>query len=179
MDGFVQKHLGTNMLYFTIGLPRSGKSTYCKEWSQQYPNRVIVSSDSIRLAITGKRYEPLAETLVFATKHIMIRSLLSLNYDVIVDGTHSTEISITRLLEIDKNAKYVIIPTRPEICIDRAYQTNQPDLVPTINRINKNLLSLGLNYTDPEVCIKNIDSFINTVLFKIKERNLYNECVLS
>lgn len=127
-------------LYYTIGLPRSGKSTICTEWAKKAPMRAIVCSDNIRLALTGKRYEPLAETMVFATKHIMIRSLLDRGFDVVVDGTHSTEISIQRILEIDINAIHVIVDTPPEVCKQRAIDSGHSDLADgIIDRIYNNL----------------------------------------
>jgi hypothetical protein len=104
--------------------------------------RAIVSSDDIRLALTGKRYEPLAETMVFATKHVMIRALLNRGFDVIVDGTHSTEISIQRILEIDINATPLPIKTSRNTCVERAIKTNQHDLIPSIDRVYNNLNKL-------------------------------------
>lgn len=150
-------------LYFTIGLPRSGKSTYCEQWCNQ-SKRVIVSSDDIRMSMTNQRYNPYTETLVFATKHIMVRALLRRGFDVIVDGTHSTEISIMRLLEIDINAQHVIIDTPLEECVRRAKLTNQEDLIPTIQRIDKNMKAMG-----------HIASFISNIKEKVKERNLYGQ----
>ena len=135
-------------LYYTIGNMRSGKSTLCTEWAKNKPMRTIVNSDSIRLALTGKRYEPLAETQVFAIKHIMIRALLERGFDVMVDGTHSTEISIQRILEIDINAEEMPIITPLQECIERANKTNQPDLIPSIYRVHKNLCELGLYSAD-------------------------------
>lgn len=126
-------------LSFLIGLPRSGKSTYSRKWSEQKPGRVVVNSDSIRLALHGNRYCPLAETMVFAIKHVIIRAHLHNGYEVLVDGTHTTDISMKRLLEIDTNAKPILIQTPKELCIERALATNQPDLVPVINKINGNL----------------------------------------
>lgn len=159
-------------LFFSIGLPRSGKSTYGMQWAKDGPMRAVVSSDKIRLAITGKRYEPLAETLVFATKHIMIRTLLDTGFDVYVDGTHSTEISITRLLEIDENAKAVIFDTDLQTCIDRAIATNQNDLIPAILRIHKNLLKIGWNVENNHSALQdNLVSIMNN----IKDRNLYGK----
>lgn len=149
-------------LFFTIGLPRSGKSTYCKKWAAEKSMRSVVSSDSIRLAATGQRYNPYSETLVFATKHIMIRALLDYGFDVIVDGTHSTEVSLTRLYEIDINARHVIIPTTAKVCRERAIATNQADLIPSINRIDNNLLHLD-----------GLDSFLEYVREKVRDRNLY------
>lgn len=134
-------------LYFTIGMPRSGKSTYCNKWAAEKPNRVIVSSDDIRFALHGKRYEPLAETMVFAIKHIMTRAHLNRGNDVIVDGTHSTRLSIQRLLEIDRLAVAVTIETPADECIRRAIATNQEDLIPVISRIDAQiqyLNSIGL-----------------------------------
>lgn len=182
-----------NLLY-TIGLQRSGKSTICDKWAKAAPMRAIVNSDSIRLALTGKRYEPLAETMVFATKHVMIRALLNRGFDVIVDGTHSTEISIQRILEIDINAKAIPIQTEYSTCIQRAIDTNQSDLVPSINRVYNNLVRLGLysqdysdwRYDDISLCIHSENGIIeyfdstgqfNIAIDKIKqkviERNLY------
>lgn len=131
-------------LLYCIGLPRSGKSTICTKWANEKPMRAIVNSDSIRLALTGRRYEPLAETQVFATKHVMIRALLERGFDVIVDGTHSTEISIKRILEIDINAKAIPVHCDIDDAKARAKATNQFDLDESIDRINKNMLNLGL-----------------------------------
>lgn len=160
-------------LYFCIGLPRSSKSTFCNKWVMNRPMSVIVSSDDIRLAIHGKRYEPLAETLVFATKHIMIRALLNRGFDVIVDGTHSTEISIQRLLEIDEKAVAIVFDASKETCIQRAIDSGQEDLIPAIERIETNLLKLGWipNKHDQGAVHKSLVK----ILDKVKERNLYSK----
>ncbi len=159
-------------LYFTIGMPRCGKSTYCDEWVKNGENRVIVCSDNIRKALSGQRYQPLAETMVFAIKHIMIRAHLERGASVIVDGTHSTEISIQRLLEIDNNAVAVIFDTPAEECIKRAINTKQEDLIPVIKRIENNLLKLGWSSNKEMI---NINPTLNKILEKIKERNLYGD----
>lgn len=143
-------------LFYTIGLPRSGKSSIVNKWASKKPMRAIVSSDNIRLALTGKRYEPLAETMVFATKHVMIRALLDRGFDVCVDGTHSTEISIQRILEIDHQAQHVIVDTDLETCIQRAVETNQEDLIPTINRIHNNLKKIKISKDGPEITLGRI-----------------------
>lgn len=160
-------------LYFTVGLPRSSKSTFCNNWVKDRPMSVIVSSDDIRLAMHGKRYEPLAETMVFAIKHVMIRALLNRGFDVIVDGTHSTEISIQRLLEIDENAMAIIFDTPKEVCIERAIATNQSDLIPAIERIEENLLNLG--WVPGEKTHPTMNENLAKILDKVKERNLYGK----
>lgn len=128
-------------LYFTIGLPRSGKSTYANEWVKEKPMRVVVCGDDIRFALHGKRFEPLAESMVNAIKLTMIRALLNRGFDVLVDGTHTTRHSIKQLLEIDRYAIGLLdtnVPTAEE-CIQRAKDTGQEDLIPVIHRMNKNL----------------------------------------
>ncbi len=157
-------------LYYMIGAPRSGKSTFANKWVKEAPMRVIVSSDDIRMAMHGKRYEPLAETLVFATKHVMIRALLSRGFDVLVDGTHSTKISIQRILEIDNLATAIILDTPKETCVQRAIDTGKPDLVPVIERIYNNLLDLGWNTDDGH---EELTKSLQNILIEIKKRNLY------
>lgn len=155
-------------LKYCIACPRAGKSTYCSTWVNEEPKRVIVCSDDIRLALHGQRYEPLAETMVFAVKHIMIRSLLARGFDVIVDGTHSTEISIKRLLEIDENAEAVIFDTTPEECKRRAEATGQSDLGPVIDRIHRNMTKLGI-YDNA------FSSTIDRIKTEINNRRLYTK----
>lgn len=177
----------TGKLYFVIGMPRSGKSTFCKKWCDsdtaskvdvtydpdnlkykinRLIRRVIVNVDSIRLALHGNRYEPLAETMVFSITHVMIRSLLNQGFDVIVDETNTTEISIQRLLEIDSNARPILIDTPVEECKRRAIETGQPDLIPVIDRINENI---------SEIKKVGIETFIKKIVEKINKRGLY-EC---
>ena len=158
-------------LQFTIGLPRSGKSTFANKWADEKPRRVIISSDNIRLALTGKRYEPLAETMVFATKHVMIRAMLDRGFDVLVDGTHSTEISLMRIFEIDINAEPIIFDTRPEVCKSRADITGQSDLYPIIDRISTNLIRLGVWNVDQN----KVHESIRLIKRKVQERNLYGK----
>lgn len=172
-----------NLLY-TIGIPRSGKSTICTKWASEKPMRAIVNSDSIRLALTGKRYEPLAETMVFATKHIMIRALLERGFDVIVDGTHSTEISIQRILEIDINAKAIPVCCDVDEAKARAKATNQLDLYDSIVRIHKNMLNLGLYDSSRDYIFVDgiktystwqFDNIKNIIKKDIIQRNLYGK----
>jgi hypothetical protein len=144
-----------------MGLPRSGKSTFCNKWAENGPKRTIVCSDNIRVALTGKRYEPLAETMVFAIKHVMIRSMLDRGFDVMVDGTHSSDISIQRLFEIDIDAVPIPYFTSPAICKERAINTKQLDLIEPIDRIANNLSKMDLFSRDDlkwengiELCLK-------------------------
>jgi predicted kinase len=73
-------------LILTVGLPRSGKSTWAKE--QGHP---IVNPDAIRLAMHGTAYNTKVEPLVWATAKYMVEALFLAGHDkVIVDATNST-----------------------------------------------------------------------------------------
>lgn len=176
------------MLYYTIGLPRSGKSTLCDKWvsyemdinwnqfepyvreeilspNQQIENsRVIVCSDDIRMALHGCRFNSLAESMVGSIKEIMVRALLRRGFDVIVDGTHTTENSIKKILSLDKNAQYVYINTSAEKCKERARETDQEDLCPVIDRMEFNLEELCKDAYGNRISLRSAVEYIN-ILF--------------
>lgn len=141
-----------NNLYYTIGLPRSGKSTFCRNWTAEKPNRVIVCADDIRLSF-GHRFNEHIEEHISSIKHLMIRTLLR-SHDVIVDGTHTTWSSIRKLLEINWKAEPYWIQqfSDPnsinyiELCEKRAIASNQPDLLPVISRMAKQQHQLECEY---------------------------------
>lgn len=135
-------------LSFAIALPRAGKSSYGTSWAQEAPMRAIVCADDIRRALTGSRFNPLTETMVFAVKHSMIRALLLRGYDVFVDGTHSSPESLLRLFEIDPDAQPILFNTPKEVCIERAIATKQRDLIPVIERIDRQIEALGVRTGD-------------------------------
>lgn len=153
-------------LLFTIGPPRSGKSTYCTEWAKAAPNRAIVCGDSIRQAL-GFEYRQENETLVQGIKDTMIRALLDRGQDVIVDGTHSTEGNIKRIFQIDKKAKPVWVPhfhiyETKDIAgyecnpielynfhldiNERGRKTKGEYIIPVINRVINNTIVLAKKY---------------------------------
>lgn len=123
------------MLKFTIGLPRSGKSTFCRKWQQEclYPPRIVVSGDSFRYAVYGKEFNRKHEGMVFATMDIAICALLLTGYDVIIDETATTNETIKRYLAIDINAVPVPFNVSAEICRKRAMADNKSYLIPVID----------------------------------------------
>ena len=118
--------------------------------SQTHP-RIVVCDDAIRLAITGDRFNFLAESQVYALKYGMIRTMMEQGYEVMVDDTHTTATSIQRLVEINLNATFMLIDTDVDECIQRAKDTKQEDLVGVIHRHHCNLLELiGVEKTLPK-----------------------------
>lgn len=139
-------------LYFTVGLPRSGKSQYLSQLEKP-ANSVVVEVDKIRLAF-GHRFNSEVEPFVEATKVAMCKTLLLSGYTVYVDDTHTTVGSIRKILEIDQNAIPILIQTKVTECIERAKANNQEDLVESIERCHLNLMSLigsRLNYSEDQL----------------------------
>lgn len=172
-------------LYFLIGLPRSGKSTFAQKWLNQeidivdnslfitksknfmthriYTPRTIVCADDIRLSL-GHRWNGHIEPFVNAIKLTMIKTLLY-KHDVLVDGTHTTTKSILELLNIDRDALPFVIYTNPQICKQRAKETNQEDLYPIIDRMYFQLLEMSqCEY----IKINNIVKVIDELRDKVK-----------
>ena len=160
------------MLYFSVGMPRSGKSTIARDWSGPYgpddprdlytetitydgahywndftrkPSKVIVCGDDFRLAAHGQVYRRLSEGLVWGHIQVAIQALLKTGHTVFFDETNSSPWSIERIFEIDSDAVPVFVKTPMETCIERALANNQEYLVPVIKRVAKNL-----EYMTPE-----------------------------
>lgn len=152
-----------NMLYFTIGLPRSGKSTFADNWVEELEyhkdgydgystsrKRVIVSGDNIRLALTGQRFSKDAEQMVQAIKWVMVKALLDRGHEVMIDGTHTTNSSIEKILSIDPEARGIFIDRHPRDCEKTAMDCGHYDLVGSgvIRRMVNNLKELKPEYKE-------------------------------
>jgi predicted kinase len=120
-------------LILTVGLPRSGKSTWARR--QKAP---IVSPDAIRLALHGQRFELLAEPFVWAVAKTMVRALFLAGHDtVIVDATNTTK---TRRDEWRSGAwriGFKVLETSASECLTRATLEQDGYIVPVIERMAK------------------------------------------
>lgn len=168
-------------LYVMCGLPRSGKSTIAKNWSEYLisidergrtkfflqegnfiPKRVVVSPDSIRLSL-GHRFNWHVEPFVHATSQIMVKTLLNDNYDVLVDCTNTTEESLTKWFYFDNEAIVVPIKTDVGECISRAKNTNQSDLIPVIQRMYENMINnFGHNFVKLDEVVEKIKNKVKS-----------------
>jgi predicted kinase len=123
---------GDKILHVTVGLPRSGKSTWAKK--QGHP---IVCPDAIRYALHGGEYNKAAERMVWTMAEYFITSLFAAGHDdVILDATNIDDRSRGRWVQHGARNNYepsfVYIDTPVETCIARATEKGQSDLVPVI-----------------------------------------------
>jgi predicted kinase len=121
-------------LIVTVGLPRSGKTTWAR--TSGWP---IVNPDSIRLAIHGQRFYGPAEPLVWATAYLMVEALrLAGHRRIVVDATN---VSAKRRTEWESRypgaVEWKVIETSPEECIARARAEGDEAIVPVIERMAK------------------------------------------
>lgn len=118
-------------LILTVGLPRSGKSTWAIR--EGYP---VVNPDSIRLALHGQVYIQSAEDMVWTMAKYMTKSLfLAGHHTVIVDATNMTEKRRGAWVDDAWTLQFAYFDTSEETCIERAKSTGREDLIPVIKRM--------------------------------------------
>lgn len=124
-------------LTMLIGLPRSGKTTY-----RSCRNNVefVISADEVRKAVYGARFWPPGENLMWAIRDLMLNYALNQPIDLIIDETNlSRNRRIKAIKKAHENGYFVhglVFTTDADTCIQRAYKTEQEDLVPVIKRMD-------------------------------------------
>jgi len=122
-------------LILTIGLPRSGKSTWASK--QGCP---VVNRDAIRLALHGQPYLQDAEDMVSSIEMYMVKSLfLGCHDTVIVDATHLKKKYRDRWECGSWEIQYHALDTPKDICITRAKSDDKEYLIPIIERMSENV----------------------------------------
>lgn len=122
-------------LILTVGLPRSGKSTWAKR--QGLP---IVNRDSIRLALHGKPFLREAEDMVTVIETLMVKSLFLAGHDtIIIDATHLKWAHRNKWRELfpDLDIEYKAFDTPKTVCIKRAIKDDREDLIPIIEKMSE------------------------------------------
>lgn len=121
------------VLICTVGLPRSGKSTWAKR--QAYP---VVCPDAIRLAFHGRRFHAPAEPFVWYTAKVMVRALFGAGHDtVILDATNVTRKRRDEWRSGEWGLFFKHIPTEPVVCLHRAIEEKDDEIVDVIHRMAK------------------------------------------
>ena len=118
-------------LVMTVGLPRSGKSTWAKG-----DGAPIVSPDAIRLALHGKAYISQAEPYVWAIARTMVASLFEAGHDkVILDACNNTRKRRDEWRSGRWRRLFSDFHVSSAICIERAKHDGRDDLVSVIERM--------------------------------------------
>ena len=120
----------------TVGLPRSGKSTWAME--QDVP---VVCPDAIRLALHGTAWSSSAEPIVWVIAKYMVRALFFAGHSVVIlDATNHT---IERRIEwVDYLwvCKYKVFETDMAECVSRAVSSDKDYLVPVISKMSNEIV---------------------------------------
>lgn len=127
------------VLHVLRGLPRAGKSTLSASLMASQGG-VIVSKDSIRLAIHGTPFMDELEPQVHQVYKAMVSALLYSGHRVIIlDECFLTARSVADVRRQWPDAEVVehLVPTPPEECIRRAKACGQGYLIPVINRMKE------------------------------------------
>lgn len=128
-------------LVLTVGLPRSGKSTWAKRMMQTevggtFPRRsaaVVVNPDAIRLALHGQPFVATAEKIVWAMADLMVRSLFGTGHTlVILDACHVTRERRNSWRSLDWDMAYAIFRGSEATCLERV---NSEELRAAIRRM--------------------------------------------
>lgn len=122
--------MNENLLILTVGIPRSGKSTWARE-----QNLPIVNPDSIRLALHGQRFQSLSEPFVWAIATVMVRALFLAGHSkIIVDATHTTKKRREFWKDKQWRCMFKVFDTPKEICLKRA--EGDAEIIPVIERMH-------------------------------------------
>lgn len=131
------------MLEILVGLPGSGKSSYCKEQKEKYPDITIVSSDAIREEVFGDINDQSHNQEVFNIAFKKVKEAILNDKDVIFDATNLSRKRrinfIKRLPECNCNAVVFAVPFNiccernlkrerivPQRVMERMYKTFEP-----------------------------------------------------
>ncbi|WP_434685961.1 AAA family ATPase [Pseudanabaena minima] len=111
-------------VYFTIGLPASGKSTWAKAKVDKSPNAIKrVNKDELRAMLDNSYHSKGNEKFVLNMQDLIIKSALEEGKHVIVDNTHLAPKHEARIRELIKGlAVLEIVDFRHvplETCIER------------------------------------------------------------
>ncbi len=132
-----------SVLILTVGLPRSGKTTWVKKTSGEL-RAPIVNPDSIRLALHGTAFISLAEPFVWAIAKTMVRALFLAGHEhVIVDATNTTRKRRDEWISNTWDMRFHEIEVAKEICLSRALTDGLGVLVPVIQRMADSFEPLG------------------------------------
>lgn len=115
-------------LIITVGLPRSGKSTWAKT-----KNLPIVNRDAIRLALHGHAYIQESEEMVSAIEMYMVKALFEAGHEKVILDACNLKVKYRKRWERGPwQIRYERFNVNETICIERAIDSGHKDLIPII-----------------------------------------------
>ena len=125
------------LMIIMAGLPRSGKSTWIKEYGME---RYVIGADNIRRILHGQQFIEQAEPMVWAVRRYILDNTLMQGLDCIIDETNLTVKRREDLIALAKHYGYkvncVYVRTPKEICIKRAEVEGNFKLLKVIERMD-------------------------------------------
>jgi predicted kinase len=145
--------------YLLVGLPGSGKSTWCKK---NHPDLPIVSRDIIRykLGYTSgpdekARLSRSQEELVTKEEYKLINNYLDLGIDFIIDDTNLRKKYRVQMIEtLKKKGAYVVgvnFNTPLNVCIERRKEQISPNIM---TKLSLDMDKLDENEVDEIINVK-------------------------
>lgn len=129
-------------LIIMVGLPYSGKSTYCDNME----GWTVLCPDDFRLAIHGKEFLASAEPFVWACVEASADALLRRGNKVLVDATNTNYKARQLWRKLARKhgiqLRAVVIQTSTRDCILRAELNNADHMVPIIERMADGWISV-------------------------------------
>ncbi len=120
-------------LVMTVGLPRSGKTTWAKKMGHP-----MVSPDAIRLALHGQAYVSSAESFVWAIAQTMVAALFEAGHHIVILDACNNSV---RRRDAWKSRRwhrvFEVFTASCEVCVDRACSDERDDLVKVIERMSE------------------------------------------
>lgn len=126
-------------LYMTIGLPRSGKSTWIQKNTE---DGVVVSGDSLRKKVYGHRFWKEGEDLLWWVRGIFLKELFEQGVKLYIDETNVTKERRAKVIDLAHEYGYEVtgiwIRTDKESCLKRCREISQEEyelMKPVIERM--------------------------------------------
>lgn len=150
-------------LIITVGYPRCGKSTWCVD-----SGLPIVSSDAIRLALFGSLWSEAHEHLMLPLAKTMVHALFHAGHERVIWDS----VNITRALrsfwqptpELLWRRTYKIFNTTPEVCKQRADDTDRSYLKAVIDRMRAQFEPVTNDeYGSESICGRGEEDFVPPV----------------
>ncbi len=120
-----------NKIIVLVGVSASGKSTYAKEYVKDNTNTVIISRDSLRLALFGFNEETYStyyqgdtterEKVVTTFFDSQVWVALEQGFDVIVDNTHLNKNYINKYKMYGVPIQLCVFDVSKDVCIQRDF----------------------------------------------------------